>query len=253
MFWQILWWAANFLQAALLYRCIRGKYWTRFRLFYFYLSAVLVRELISYYLFVFHPGLRGTFYWHTEVLLDLLAYLVIWEITQLAFQYYPGVGRLAQTLVAWAFVLVAVRLVIVAGTSDHGSIATTSAELARNLRIVQAAFLIVIVGVVAYYGIPLGRSLKSILGGYAFYVGVSVIDMTVQFELWERFRIWWVHAEQLAYVGSLTIWCYGLWSYHPNPVPVLSSLPEEDYRVLADRTARALKQARNYIIGALRS
>src|SRR5260370_14763009 len=54
--------------------------------------------------------------------------------------------------------------------------ATTLAELERDLRAIQALLLFVIVALLAYYRVPVGRNLKGISFGYGFDLCTSVMS-----------------------------------------------------------------------------
>jgi len=167
-----------------LIRAFVGKSIRKYPYFYIYIAAVLSRSLISAYIFYFVPGLRGAFYWHTEALLDVLAYLIILEIYKLALKGCPGVQRLAQGVIGLFLILASSRVLYGAMGDNLRRVTQSSAELARDLRIMQAAFLLILLGIVVYYAIPLGRNLIGIILGYGLYAGVSVMDLAVSNNGW---------------------------------------------------------------------
>lgn len=250
---QILWWCANLLIAAILYRSFAGKFTSKYPYFYIYIAAVLSRDLIYAYIVYFVPGLRGAFYWHTEALLDVLAYLIILEIYELALEGCPGIQRLSRGVIGFSLALVSLRVLYGAIGDASWRITTSSAELARDLRIMQAAFLLILLGIVVYYSIPLGRNLIGIILGYGLYAGVSVMDLAFRLIMWEDFRIWWVYVDPAAYLIALVIWSAMLWKYYPNPISEIPLGLQRDYEKLSEKVAGALSRALNHIGISVRS
>jgi len=247
MLTQILWWTANFAEVLLLARSIQGKFVKRYPTFYFYLISVLIVSLLRFAVFTFRPGSYPAFYWYTQYFAATIGYAVILEIYSQAFKKYRGAVRVANGLLLC--ILAAVLLKIIAGAvSGSGwSPGETMAALERDMRALQAALLLVIIALLAYYKIPTGRNLMGIVVGYGFYVATSVVS--VGFGSLPGFgpRPGWRSVLPITYLAALSIWCFTLWSYHPNPEPSPGSKIERDYMVLSEQTKRILARARSYL------
>ena len=253
MLTQILWWSGNTAMACLLARAMKGRFFAKYVVFYIYLSYVLGLELLRFWLYVFKPDIYRTIYWYTEFLSVAVGYCVIWEIYQQALAAYPGTLRIAHCLV-WALFLIVVAKALSGALSDPAWVpANTVGELERNLRTVQAGLLFVVLSLIIYYVIPIGRNLQGIILGYGFFIGTGVINMTIRSHLGEMFQVWWRYSQAAAWVLTLLIWSAALWSYHPNPKPKAEIEIERDYELFSARTAQAVAKARGYLLRAVRS
>ncbi len=253
MLTRIVWLSTIAFEGALLVRAIRGHFFSKYFVFYLYLSHVLVLELPRFYVFVFKPSSYATFYWSTEFVSVAIGYCVIWEIYQQALAAYPGTLRMARWLVL-GFVLSALgKLVIDRSPGPVWGRVETVVELERNFRAVEAFLIMAILAVLGYYMIPIGRNLRGILLGYGFFIGVAVINNTVRVHLgYDTFRLWWSSFQKSAWLITSVIWAFTLWSYHPNPAPETEVRIERDYELLSERTALALGKARVFLLRAIR-
>ena len=247
MFTQILWWTANFAEVLLLARSGQGKFFRSYPTFYFYLASVLIVSLLRFAVFTLRPGSYPAFYWYTQYFAATVGYAVILEIYSQIFKKYRGAVRIANALLLC--ILAAVILNIVAGALS-GSVwppGETMAALERDMRALQSVLLFVIIGLLAYYKVPIGRNLIGIVVGYSFYVAASV--MSLGFGSLPGFgsRPGWRSILPIAYLVTLSIWCFALWSYHANPEPCPDSKIERDYKYLSEQTKRILSKARSYL------
>lgn len=249
---MFLWGTATTLEGVLLFRAVRGRLFAAYPVFYAYFSYVFVESFARFYLYRFHPGLYANFYWYTQFLSVALGYGIIWEISRQALKHYPGTARVARSVLATIFFVVVLKVLSGALSSSVWSLARAAAELERSLRVVQAALLVTIVGLLAYYTIPVGRNLKGMILGYGFFIGASVVGLTLGLYLGPSFHPVWQHLPATSYCIALLIWCSTLWSYQPNPQPESDVGIERDYELLAARTASALTQARAHLARAVR-
>jgi hypothetical protein len=253
MLTQILWWGGNALISLLLLRSLTGKFFRKYPIFYVYLSYVLLESLLRFYIYVFHPIAYQTFYWwHTQFIGVTLGYGVIWEIYLQTLASYAGAARMARILLSAVFIAVVIKVLAGSLSGPAWSGPATAADLERNLRTAQAMLLITIVGLLAYYAIPVGRNLRAMLLGYGFYIGASVISLTLRSYLGVNFQLSWQYLQQTIYDVTLAIWCAGLWSYAPNPAPRDEVMLERDYELLAAQTTKLLGQVRAYLMRAVR-
>ena len=182
-----------------------------------------------------------------------IGYAVIWEIFRQTLKDYPGAARVARTSLLTIFVLVLCKVSL---NRLSGSIvrltSTYYVDLERYLRVVQAALLATIVGLLAYYAIPIGRNLKGMILGYGFFIGMTVMHLALRSYLGVAFQPVWQHLGWVSYSVALVIWCSTLWSYHPSLQPGPETELERDYQRLVLRTARLLTQARANFVRVIR-
>ena len=252
MFGQLLWWAPNALKGLLLIRSVKGGLFKRYPLLYVYLGYVLLQSFLRFCVYTFNPSSYQSFYWCTQFLSVAAGYGVIWEIFRQALSQYPGAARMAKNALGAIFLVVVSKVLFNALTGPVLSPATTTAELERNLRAVQAILLLAVVGLLAYYAIPTGRNLKGMILGYGFFIGTSVMSLTLRSYLGDWFQAWWQYLSVTTYFVTLLIWCFTLWSYQPNPQPESEVGIESDYGLLAARTIKLLTQARAHLVRAIR-
>ncbi len=251
MFTQLLW-AASALEGLLLIRAVKGRFFKRYPVFYVYLSYVFLESLLRFCVYILKPGFYPKFYWYTQFLSVALGYGVIWEIFRQALAHYPGAARMARNVLSAVFVVAVSKTLVNTLSGPAWSPAKTTAELERNLRTVQAILLVIIVGLMVYYVIPTGRNLKGMVLGYGFFIGASVINLTLLSHLGDQFRLWWRYLPAITYSVTLLIWCFTLWSFQANPQPESEVSIERDYELLAARTTKLLMQARVHLVRAIR-
>ncbi|HEX2713079.1 MAG TPA: hypothetical protein VHM88_12850 [Candidatus Acidoferrales bacterium] len=235
-----------------MFRALRGRLFAEYPVFYSYFSYVFVQSFAAFYLYRFHPGVYANFYWYTQFLSVALGYGIIWEIFRQALKHYPGTARATRSVLAVVFILVLLKVLSGAVSSSVWSPARAVAELERSLRVVQAALLVTIVGVLAYYTIPVGRNLKGMIVGYGFFIGARVISLTLGLYFAASFQPVWQRLPAMTYYIVLIIWCSTLWSYRPSPQPESDVGIERDYESVVARTTNALLRARAHLVKAVR-
>ena len=226
---------------------MKGKLYEKYPAFYFYLSTVLLIELLRFATYIFQPSLYQTFYWFSEFLAATVGYAVILEIYKHALNNSQGVARIARAFL-WA-VLGAIILKVSwnAVSGPVWSPATTSAQLERDLRTVQAILLAAVIALLAYYVVPAGRNLIGIIFGYSAYIYASVVSLAFGSLPGYGLRPGWRLVQPIAYLAALLIWGSTLWSYSPNSVAETESKIDHDYKLIAERTRRAISKARSFL------
>ena len=247
MFTQILWWIGNATEAFILARSIKGKLYEKYPSFYFYLSTVLLIDLLRFAAYTFRPNLHRLLYWYTEYLVAIVGYVVILEIYKHALKSSPGAARIARIFLLGVLGTVILKVMGNALSGPAWSPAATSAELERNLRTVQLLLLFGIVALLAYYRIPISRNLKGITSGYGFYVFACVMCLAFGSLPDYALRPAWRLVQPIAFLAALFIWGGTLWSYQPSPEPETKSDIERDYKFLSEQTTRILSRARSYL------
>jgi hypothetical protein len=181
-----------------------------------------------------------------EFVTALLGFGVTWEIYRQTLLPYDGVRRMARIVFFLIFTVVVVNALYEFSGSPLASLAPTTLELERTLRAIQALLLLVVVGLVVYYSIPLGRNVRSMLTGYGLMVGSGVITFTLASVFSHVDWTWVAVPLQLEYCVTLVIWCVGMWSYAPNPN--LEMALERDYERISAHTAKAFGRLRDHLL-----
>lgn len=241
---HLLWWSGPALEFLILLRAARGGFIKKYPFFYSYVFCVLVIDCISNPIHASNPTHYAIWYWSTQFLILIVGYGIILEISNHALEAYPGAERCSRYLVIALFAIIFAYVALQGLLSAHWSPAATSAELERDLRVVQALLLVSILFVVSYFRIALGKNLKGIILGYGLFLGTSVMILAIQSYAGKSFQAIWDISQPFFYVASLMIWTVALWSYQPNPEPAMPPALEADYRVLAMKTKGMLHLVR---------
>ncbi len=245
---QIVFWTGNSVEALILLRLAVNGNFRRYLLFSSYLLLILLRSLIDLWVVHFHPAQYSRVYWYaTEPLSATLGSLVIFELYRKILELFPGVARIAKKLIAVVFVLVVSRFFAYLIFSHGSRVDVNVLTLLRDLRIVQAVFLIGIVALVWHYSIAIGANLRGMVGGYGVYIGLGLLDLTLRAYLGDSSQAWWNYVHQSLYLVVLGIWVWALWQSAPMPVNQVDSGLESDYRALVQRTTAQLDRAYEYL------
>jgi len=250
----IILWAGVALEVVLIVRAIQGGLLKRFPLFYSYLTFVLFESFLAWYLYRRAPELYASVYWYLQWVALFLGCLIIFEIYRVALRSYPGTARVARNLLFFVFALTFAKVLV---NHSFGSVywpATTTAELERNLRIVQGFAILAIAAVLLLYAIPRNRNLNGILVGYGLFVANVVVQLSLVSHLGPWFQKFFWYTQPFAYDIVLGIWAVALWSPAPEPVssPAALNLAVDDHSSLVARTEQDLGRADLGFPGAFR-
>ena len=246
VFEQILWWMEIATEAFILLRSINARIYGKYLAFFIYLSAVLLIDLLRFCVLTLHPNVYAPLYWYTQFLHAGIGYAVILEIYRQTLNNSPGVARIARTFLWGVLAAVILKVTWNAVSGPVWSPGTTSAELERDLRTVQAILLAGIIALIAYYVVATGRNLKGIIFGYSAYIYASVVSLAFGALPGYGLRPGWRLVQPIAYLAALLIWGCTLWSYSPNPAAETESKIDRDYKLIAEQTRRALSRARSF-------
>jgi hypothetical protein len=190
------------------------------------------------------PQIYPQVYWSTQFVGLLFGLSVLWEIYRAALHSFPGAVRNARALFALLLVVVfAKALTNVWSGKAFWPIATT-VEMERDLRVVQAALLIALVGIFRYYAVSLGRNLSGLTQGYGLFLAASVFYLAVRANDGSWFQTYWVYLQPAVYLASLCIWARAMWVFYPAPLHAAESKMHQDYLEIAAMTRRHLSRAR---------
>ena len=247
VFEQILWWMEIATEAFILLRSINARLYGKYLTFFIYLTAVLLIDLLRFSVLTLHPSVYAPFYWYTQFLHAGVGYAVILEIYKHTLNNSPGVARIARTFVWGVLGVVILKVTLNAVIRPVWSTATTSTELERDMRAVQALLLAGIIALLAYYVVPTGRNLRGIIFGYSAYIYSSVVSLAFGSLPGYGLRPGWRLVQPTVYLAALVVWCCTLWSYSPDPATETESKIDRDYKLIAEQTRRALSRARSFL------
>jgi hypothetical protein len=249
---NLIWWSGVALDVAILLRGGWTGLFRKYPLFYVYICCVVVKEVIGLLAYELAPGLYAPLYWPTELATVLASYAVIVEIFRQVLKHNPGAARLVQNLLLllFAFMLVYASFDIL----RPGSLSLPRAivELARDLRYVEGALLLIMLSLFVRYRISVSSNLSGLVFGYAFWVGINIITLALWFlpgnELSVRLRT----LLPLSYNVALFIWCLALWAVQPDPVQPTDNEVERDYGLLAAKTEAILARVSNGFVRTMK-
>jgi hypothetical protein len=244
-------WGGILLLTGVLCRIIWAKLLARYPFFSAYLAFVLCRSPLLLCLRpVTSDGYRLC-YWISEFVCAVLAFGVTWEIYSQTLAPYPGVRKMARTLMGVLLVAVGAKAMVQVWGNPLRNLGSTVVDFERDLRVVQMLLLLGLVGLVAHYALPMGKNIVSILIGYGLYLGFRVVLLTVLSDLGRAYHPVVSLALQGAWNLSVIIWCVGMWSYSDTPTP--DRQIECDYERTSERTIRAMGQLRSHLVHSWRS
>ena len=242
-----IWLAGFLLEIVLLTRAVRTKLLPLYPSFYLYISFVLTQSVLRLLVYnFFDQTIYSLFYWTTEFLGAGIGCLVVFEIYRAGLASYPGTARLARRVLAILFILAATKALVDATQSPGWWAATTTFDVVRAVRTVQALAIAALIVLFLVYAVPFGRNLKGILFGYGLFVGAGVIGFTFADNSSDLFGRIWAILNPITYGLALILWVVYLWA--PQAHPEATSLRmEEQYQQVAARTRRRLQQARGFL------
>jgi hypothetical protein len=244
-------WCGNVLQLAIIYRAARTGLFRSYPYFYSYIISTM-SVVVVWVAYLLRPGSPQTWYWPVQLLTLILGCGVILEILDHVLAPYPGPAWFSKLATILAFVLASL-IAVVFSFKKAGWFSSLALEaLERNLRSVQALLLFVILLVISYYRIPIGKNMKGMALGYGVYVGTSLFARAFQAYGSALPAAMLQFVQAISFLTALTIWMVALWSYYPNPVPDSRVALQADYELLLSRTRRALHATRSYLGRATR-
>ena len=250
---QSIWWSSIALEILLLVRGLLARVASRYPAFYFYVSFVLLQDLLSFLVYRWYPPqIYRSVYWTTEFLGVLIGCGIVFEIYRVGLAAYPGAARMARNVLAIVFSTALAKGLADAANDPRWWLEATARDVEIVLRTVQAISLIALVALFLFYSIPFGKNLRGILVGYGLFVSASVVSMNFAPVGVRTFSDFWVYLFPASYLITLSVWTAHLWSYRAIPVPKETVRIEQEYQRLAAATHRRLQEARGYLAKAVR-
>jgi len=204
----------SLLQILLLWRGWRCGLFSRFPLFYSYIAYVLSGSTLAFLIFQIHPSYYLGFYWRFFLVLLLVEFGVLLEISDHMFDPYPAIRRLGRFLAGCVCGIFS--FYIVSALMQPRSLSVTTLDLFKRVSITKAAVIIVLLAIARYYRLPVGKNVAGLMVGFSVYLGINIVN----FALAETFGRA-VYGSMFAVVGPLSftvcllIWTIKVWRYEP--------------------------------------
>ena len=245
MITDIIWLMAVTLEVVILVRGFFVGTVRHYPYFYSYIGYVLVQDIFRMSIYIGYPHLYPPVYWSTQFLGLILGCGLLWEIYRLALAPFPGAQRVAR----YVFGVIALALFVKAlsGIGRLNWPISTTLDLERDLRFIQAGALSALLSVFAFYSLSLGRNLQALILGYGIFLATSVISLAVRARLGDRFQLWLVYLQPSLYIMVLCIWGGGLWNYVATQRPARVLQMAQDYERLVSSTRSRLSELRSHL------
>lgn len=224
----------------------------RFPIFYGYVACVLLRDVSAIPIYRMSPGLYRPFYWSTAFVTAILGYAVILEIYGRSLARFAGVARFIRAVLVGLLFLVAARAFAELFGATTNPLTSSAALLECDLRTLQAILLGVLLAILSFYRIPIGKNLRGIIVGYTLYVGVRVIELTAYTQLEKATGTFVSKIEPISYLICLVVWTVALWSRGSEPIADTAPSIEQDYDLLMRQTRTQLLRACAFLTRTVR-
>lgn len=253
MFSLAIWIAGLVLEATVVLRGLRGRFVSKYPLFYIYLAFVLLTSFSLLLIYWMRSNVYGRVYWYIEFGGVALGCGVVWELYRGALHRFPGAARMARNALLLVLAVVCSKAIVNNWNGVPWWPKETMVQLERDLRAVQAAAMVGLIAVISLYRIPLGRNLWGMTLGYGLLLSSNVVTLSLRAFLGSNFQNAWRYLQPVSYLTVLMIWCVALWSYTSAPLPATHANVEWNYGRLAEATKKGLRQARTHLGKATRS
>ena len=243
----LLWSAGIVLETVILYRFLSRRLFRHYPFFFAYMAIVWTSSIALWPIYHWNYSAYANFFWAKQFLAVLAGFGVLLEIVHKGFQRYPGARALATTVVVGMFVILVGYFAYLLRVTPLEQANGRFSDLERDFRTMQALTLGGILGLIAYYGIDVGRNLRGIISGIGLYVGTTILGHALRDYAGPSFEHGWQAVQPYTYLVALLIWTATLWSYAPAPAP--EELPEldYDYEAFARRTKEQLGTVRTLV------
>ena len=243
-----LWWACIFLEFLILFRAAKTSLFRTYPFFWAYLVCVFLSDLTAFFLYEASTShAYRYFYWTKEFVCVIAGYCVVLEIIQVGFASYNGAKKLATNIGLTLFACIVALTAWQSVARRRSALVVTSLEVERDLRAAELVILGLVIVLLAYYRVGIGRNLKGILLGYGF--SIAAITMANAFGSYAgpTFSTALSFIRSYSYSAALLIWVFTLWSHQPNPVPRFPKEPPQDYSGLVDWAKDAIHSVRGQL------
>ena len=242
-----MWCVGDVALSCVLFRAWKRRLFAIYPYFYSYIASVVGADIVRHVLSIGFPSAYNVGWWATEFLTALAGLAITWEIFAQMLRPYSGAKRMARAVFQMILVLIlfwAGAAMVAAPNLRH--LVSTTAELQRDLRLVQTILIVGLVGLIVHYMIPIGRNLQFMILGYGSYLICQVVTLDLLARWGKAFETSWRALSGMEYDATVIIWCIGLWSLFPNPTP--DRALEADYQRISQQTVRAFDRLRDHVV-----
>jgi uncharacterized membrane protein YczE len=239
------------IQAVLLIRLWRNGLWKHLPVFYAYTAAVVGAEILRIYCYSFYPSAYAHVYWYSEIPLVVIGYALIIEIYDRCLEQYPSLVRFSQVFLVAIFVIIA-GVVLAKGLGVSAwPVRHVPESMESELRVAQAALLLVLVGLLARYQIKVDRNVKGLVAGYGVFVAFRTIQVSIYAITGHKSEIA-RELQPLVYLVSIAVWLVFLWSRDTALVVKPEQTVSPNQAWLSHAARLTLARARAYLARGVR-
>jgi hypothetical protein len=239
--------AASALQLLILLRGYLARMLATYAWFYTYIATSLLLGAILGFVSYVQPAQYTPMYWRFQFLSLAIGCGIVLEIFKHVLADYAGAEKFARIFCLITFGLIFVVALVYPYFKSSEPMTSYQITLERNVRLSQSFFFVVILTVIFYYVIPLGRNMRGMLYGYGLYLGTSLVALALRAYLGPGFNTVWRIAQPLSFDVSLVIWLVAFWKFAPNPRPTKPGALGTDYDAIAALTKERIDALRSYL------
>ena len=241
----LIWWLAIVSECALLIRGVQTGGIKKYSFFYGYVAILFLTDSVMYGVSLSpYYSQFDAWQWRAEIILFVSVQGIFVETIRHALSpdRFPAgfVKTVRRFLIAFSVVFAIIWLFSASRPIEMEVV------FERNMTFVESTMLLLAVGTIVNYEIPLGINLKGMLIGYGFCLVSDDVITIFRYRLGLSFDQVWLIVQPLCTLTELVIWAVCLWNIYPTPAYNPSSLAETRADVLARRVKYKLASARAF-------
>lgn len=217
--------ASLILEAMLILRAVSAGSLSKFPLFYSYVAYVFGGASLCTLIFWLGPQVYADVYWVHFLVMTLVEFAVLLEISDHIFSPFPAIRYLGRLLVAAIcsgfFLLFILPSILASGPSD-----VLFLGLVRNSSLTKAVVVVALLVTARYFRIPLSKNVSGIAIGFIIYVSLAMANFAAAGAfgraLYASILSW---LNPLSYIFCLLVWTAALWRYEPARAAAQRSSP----------------------------
>lgn len=203
------------LEAGILVRAIRGRFLSRYLLFYSYVGYILVSSMVTLLIYLYGKSSYADAYWFNYMITLLVEFAVLVEISDHIFSPYPAVRHLGRLLIVCICAPFFVWYLI---PPLFGTEPTTLLilEFVKRASLTKAVVIVALLAMARYLRLPLGKNVTGLVIGFSIYLGTGIANFTLAAKYGKEFYApTFSTILRLSYALSLLVWMTTLWNYQP--------------------------------------
>jgi hypothetical protein len=207
------------LEITILGRAARRRALNQYPLFYSYVAYVLSGTVVCTLVLWLQPDRYATVYWFYYLVMMLVEFAVLIELSDRIFQPHYAIRQMARYLTLGICVTFALFYVLpsllVQRPADLKLL-----DLGKESALTKAVIISGLLAGARFYRAPLGRYVSGIILGFAIYFSVSIANFAAAGEfgrtLYTQLLTW---LNSVSYAVCLLVWTISLWPDQPATVP----------------------------------